>query len=123
MAWSDTERATLTAILDILIPANPGRGIPGAGELGVAYVLEGSVRRADNQIRINAQLIDGTSGGHLWAETYDRPYSDIFALQDDITQEITTALAVNKPICSPNRFSGKAKGAMLIVAPPISRML
>jgi len=61
-------------------------------ELGVRYVLEGSVRKADNQVRINAQLIDGTTGGHLWSERYDRPLQDIFTLQDEITQQIATAL-------------------------------
>jgi adenylate cyclase len=63
-------------------------------ELGVRYVLEGSVRKADNQVRINAQLIDATTGGHLWSERYDRPLTDIFALQDDITQKIVAALEV-----------------------------
>jgi adenylate cyclase len=63
-------------------------------ELGVRYVLEGSVRKADNQVRINAQLIDATTGGHLWSERYDRPLTDIFALQDNITQKIVAALEV-----------------------------
>jgi TolB-like protein/rhodanese-related sulfurtransferase/Flp pilus assembly protein TadD len=66
-----------------------------AEELGVRYVLEGSVRRAGDQIRINAQLIDALSGGHVWAERYDSSFSDIFALQDNITQKIVSALAVN----------------------------
>ncbi|MDJ0982503.1 MAG: adenylate/guanylate cyclase domain-containing protein [Kiloniellales bacterium] len=65
-----------------------------ARELGVRYVLEGSVRRSDGQIRINAQLIDGFSGGHLWAERYDASMTDIFALQDKVTQNVVTALAV-----------------------------
>lgn len=66
-----------------------------AEELGVRYVLEGSVRRAGDQIRINAQLIDATTGGHLWAERYDGSLTDVFALQDDVTRNIVTALAVN----------------------------
>ncbi len=66
-----------------------------AEELGVRYVLEGSVRRAGDQIRINAQLIDATTGGHVWAERYDSSLTDVFALQDKITQNIATALAVN----------------------------
>jgi len=66
-----------------------------AVDLGVRYVLEGSVRRADGQIRINAQLIDANTGGHLWAERYDGEFDDIFALQDKITQKIVTALSVN----------------------------
>ena len=65
-----------------------------AEELGVRYVLEGSVRKADNRVRINAQLIDATTGGHLWAKRYDGDMSDVFALQDKITQKIVAALAV-----------------------------
>ena len=56
------------------------------------YVLEGSVRKADNQVRITAQLIDATTGGHLWSERYDRPLQDIFALQDEVVQKIVTTL-------------------------------
>lgn len=63
-------------------------------ELGVRYVLEGSVRRAANRIRINAQMIDGQTGGHLWAERYDRDLEDIFAVQDEVTRTIVTALEV-----------------------------
>jgi adenylate cyclase len=63
-------------------------------ELGVRYVLEGSVRRAGKQVRINAQLIDATTGGHLWAERYDGKMDDVFALQDRITRKIVGALAV-----------------------------
>jgi TolB-like protein len=66
-----------------------------AEELGVRYVLEGSVRRAGDQVRINAQLIDSTTGGHVWAERYDGSLIDVFALQDKVTQNIVTALAVN----------------------------
>src|SRR5439155_21623094 len=61
-------------------------------ELGVRYVLEGSVRRADDQVRIVVQLIDTTTGGHLWSERYDRPLKDIFALQDEIVQKIVMTL-------------------------------
>jgi adenylate cyclase len=63
-------------------------------ELGVRYVVEGSVRKAGNRVRITAQLIDARSGGHLWAERYDRDLEDIFALQDEVTQEIVSLLAV-----------------------------
>ncbi len=63
-------------------------------ELGVRYVLEGSIRRDGDRLRVTAQLVDTTSGYHLWAERYDRPFADIFALQDNITQSIATALAV-----------------------------
>jgi adenylate cyclase len=61
-------------------------------ELGVRYVLEGSVQRAGEQVRIVAQLIDTTTGNHLWSERYDRPFKDIFALQDVIVQKIVTTL-------------------------------
>jgi TolB-like protein/Flp pilus assembly protein TadD len=63
-------------------------------ELGVRYVLEGSVQRSGDRLRINAQLIDAKTGHHLWAERYDRDLKDIFALQDDITKKILTALRV-----------------------------
>ena len=65
-----------------------------AKELGVRYVLEGSVRKAGDQVRINAQLIDATAGHHLWAERYDGNLGDIFDLQDRFTQKIASALAV-----------------------------
>ena len=54
-------------------------------ELGVRYVLEGSVRKAGDRVRITAQLIDALKGHHLWAERYDRDLKDLFALQDEIT--------------------------------------
>jgi len=59
-----------------------------AKELGVRYVVEGSVRKAGNKVRITAQLIDGANGNHVWAERYDRELHDIFALQDEITENI-----------------------------------
>jgi TolB-like protein/class 3 adenylate cyclase/Flp pilus assembly protein TadD len=61
-------------------------------ELGVRYLLEGSVRRAGDRIRISAQVIEAQSGLHLWAERYDRLYDDIFALQDEITMSVTGAI-------------------------------
>lgn len=61
-------------------------------EMGVRYVLEGSVQKADQRVRITAQLIDATTGYHLWSEQYDRPLTDIFALQDEIVQKIVTTL-------------------------------
>ncbi|MBI3757430.1 MAG: adenylate/guanylate cyclase domain-containing protein [Deltaproteobacteria bacterium] len=61
-------------------------------EMGVRYVLEGSVRKAGGRVRITAQLIDATTDHHLWAERYDRPLTDIFALQDEIVQKIVTTL-------------------------------
>jgi adenylate cyclase len=69
--------------------------IPNVGnELGVRYVLEGSVRKAGNRVRVTAQLIDTTTGGHVWADRYDRDLADIFAVQDELTQEIVSALKV-----------------------------
>ena len=56
-------------------------------ELGVRYVLEGSVRKAGSRVRITAQLIDAATGAHVWAERYDRALDDIFAVQDEITLE------------------------------------
>src|SRR6202007_3008250 len=57
-------------------------------ELGVRYLLEGSVRKAGQRVRITAQLIEAESTAHLWAERYDRPLADIFALQDEITLNV-----------------------------------
>ena len=63
-----------------------------AEELGVRYVVEGSVRKADNRVRITAQLNDAVSGNHLWAERYDRELVDVFAVQDEITNAIVAAI-------------------------------
>ncbi len=63
-------------------------------DLGVKYILEGSVRKVENHVRITAQLIDSRTGGHLWAERYDRDLKDIFSLQDEVREKIVTALAV-----------------------------
>ena len=65
-----------------------------ATELGVRYLLEGSVRKAGERVRVTAQLIDGPSGGHLWADRYDRDLTDIFAIQDEITKAIVEQLKV-----------------------------
>ena len=64
-------------------------------ELGVRYVLEGSVQKFSRRIRINVQLIDAISGQHLWAESYDRDLKDIFNLQDEVVLKITSAMSVN----------------------------
>jgi TolB-like protein/class 3 adenylate cyclase/Flp pilus assembly protein TadD len=66
-----------------------------ARELGVQYLVEGSVQRAGERVRINAQLIDANSGHHIWAEKYDKTLKDIFLLQDEITIELITAMSVN----------------------------
>ena len=83
-------------------------------ELGVQYMVEGSVRKANNRIRITAQLVDGTTGYHVWAQSYDRDSNDIFAVQEEIARMITRALEVRltmaeeKQIGSPYTRSAKA---------------
>lgn len=72
-----------------------GDPVAVARELNVRYVVEGSVRRAGNRIRVTAELIDGSSGRNVWGERYDRELADIFDLQDDLTKEIVTALRLN----------------------------
>ncbi len=80
-------------------------------ELGVAHVLEGSVRRAGNRIRINAQLIDAETGGHKWAERYDRDVLDIFELQDEIAEKIVSSLHLNLNVSSrTNRSTHSVQG-------------
>jgi TolB-like protein len=64
-------------------------------ELGVRYVLEGSVQKFSSRIRINVQLIDAISGQHVWAESYDRDLKDVFGLQDEVILKITSAMSVN----------------------------
>jgi adenylate cyclase len=66
-----------------------------AEELGVRYVLEGSVQRAGQKIRVNAQLIDALTGGHVWADRFDGDITDVFAVQDEFIQKIVNALEVN----------------------------
>jgi adenylate cyclase len=68
-----------------------------ARELGVRYILEGSVRRGGDRIRITGQLIDAATGNHLWAERYDRELQDIFAVQDEITQTVVGQSSPNWP--------------------------
>ncbi|MEJ2731616.1 MAG: adenylate/guanylate cyclase domain-containing protein [Deltaproteobacteria bacterium] len=66
-----------------------------AKDLGIRYVLEGSIQKEDNRIRITGQLIDAITGHHLWAEKYDRKLDDLFAIQDEITLQIVSSLQVN----------------------------
>src|SRR5205823_4123212 len=66
-----------------------------AGALGVAHVLEGSVQRATNRVRVNAQLIDARSDAHLWAETYDRDLADVFVLESELAEKIVAQLKTN----------------------------
>jgi len=76
-------------------------------ELGVRYVLEGSVRKAGDKVRVTAQLVDAQSGNHLWAERYDRDLKDIFAIQDEITMKIIMALQVRLTEGDQARISAK----------------
>ena len=84
-----------------------------AAELGVKFLLEGSVRKAGDRVRVNGQLIDGTTGGHLWADRYDRNLTDIFAIQDEITQAIVDQLKI--------RLLPKEKKAIARPPPGMSR--
>jgi TolB-like protein len=73
-------------------------------QLGVKYILEGSVRKEADQVRITAQLVDATTGADLWAQHYDRPLRDIFALQDEIVQMIVTTLNLQLTLEEPLAF-------------------
>jgi adenylate cyclase len=79
-----------------------------AEELNVRYVLEGSVRKAADRVRITAQLIEGASAGHLWAERYDRVLDDLFGIQDEITRHIVEALRVELDLGESERVGGHA---------------
>jgi adenylate cyclase len=79
-------------------------------DLGVRFVLEGSVRRAGNRVRITAQLIDAATGGHSWAERFDRDLSDLFAVQDDVTSRIVGALKVTMSPAEKARIAGGGTG-------------
>jgi adenylate cyclase len=103
-----------------------------ARDLGVGSVLEGSIRRAGNRVRITAQLIDAATGGHLWAERYDRDLTDIFAVQDEVTQRIVEALKVKLTASERARITDNPtdsieahdlflKGRELIQAPNLNR--
>ena len=78
------------------------------GELGVRYVLEGSVRKGGNRVRVSAQLIDAGTGNHVWAERYDRELTDIFELQDEITGNIVAATEVRVHSAEVERAARKA---------------
>ena len=83
-----------------------------AQELGVRYVLEGSVRKAGNRVRITAQLIDANTGSHIWAEKYDRELEDIFAVQDEITNTVVTAIEPELSRAEQERARRKPPGDM-----------
>jgi tetratricopeptide (TPR) repeat protein len=83
-----------------------------ARELGVRYVVEGSVRRSGDQVRISAQLNDVASGSHLWAERYDRSIEDVFAVQDEITEAIVAAVEPHLYAAESFRAQHKAPGSL-----------
>jgi adenylate cyclase len=83
-----------------------------ARELGVHYVLEGSVRRAGNRVRISAQLIDAATGRHMWAQRYDRSLEDIFPVQDDVTQSIVAVLPARVRAAALERASRKTSNSL-----------
>jgi len=83
-----------------------------AHELGVRYVLEGSVRRAGNRVRISAQLIDAGSGKHLWAQRYDRSLEDLFSVQDDVTQSIVAVLPARVQAAALEQSSRKTSNSL-----------
>ncbi|MEM7226635.1 MAG: BTAD domain-containing putative transcriptional regulator [Pseudomonadota bacterium] len=87
-----------------------GEGVPirqVAEELGVRYILEGSVRRSGEEIRINAQLIDATTGGHLWAERYDGTLTDVLGFQDQVTRQVVSALEIELKTAEDAQFDGQ----------------
>src|ERR1700730_4556650 len=93
-------------------------------ELGVRYVLEGSVRRSGSQARINAQLIDAATGAHLWAERFDRDTGDLFALQNEITGRLANTLGVEliaaeatRPTADPDALDYILRGRAVLLKP------
>jgi TolB-like protein len=81
-------------------------------ELGVRYVLEGSVRKSGNRIRITAQLVEAATGNHLWAERYDRDLADIFAVQDEITERVVAAVEPELYAAEQVRSQSKPPGSL-----------
>ncbi len=83
-------------------------------ELGVAYIVEGSVRKAGNRVRITAQLVEAASGNHIWAERYDRDFTDMFDLQDDVTRSIVAAIPGRLESADLNRIKRKRPEDMAV---------
>jgi adenylate cyclase len=81
-------------------------------ELGVRYALEGSVRKAGNRVRVTAQLVEAEAGNHVWAERYDRDLADIFAMQDEITEAVTIAIAPAVAVAERQRAMRKPPGSL-----------
>jgi len=80
-----------------------------ARELGVRYILEGSVRRSGDQVRINTQLVDASTGGHIWAERYDERIDNVFALQDRVAREVVAALKVKLTVADEESLEHKPR--------------
>jgi adenylate cyclase len=96
-----------------------------ASELGVRYVLEGSTRRSDRTVRVNAQLVDAETGAHVWAERFDRTLSDLFELQSEITSRIAVALNIElvaaeaaRPTDNPDALDYILRGRVASWKPP-----
>ena len=89
-----------------------------AKELGVGYIMEGSVRRAGDRVRVTAQLIDGITGHHVWAERYDRPTGDIFDIQDEITRNVAasteTQIQLSEWLAIESRVSAEPRAVELV---------
>jgi TolB-like protein/class 3 adenylate cyclase/Flp pilus assembly protein TadD len=81
-------------------------------ELGVRYIVEGSVRRTGEQVRVNIQLIDATTGGHVWAEKYDGSMADVFVLQDHVTKSVADALALKLTAGETRSLGGQSETAV-----------
>src|SRR5262249_32893070 len=81
-------------------------------ELGVRYVLEGSVRKAAHKVRITGQLIDATTGAHLWAERFESALDDIFELQDQVTEAVVGAIAPQLERAEIERAKGKPTASL-----------
>src|SRR5262249_57949211 len=97
-------------------------------ELGVRYVLEGSVQRSGKKIRINTQLVDAETGAHLWAERFDRDIGDLFALQNEITARIANKLQselaiaeARRPTDNPDALDYILRGRAVLARGPISK--
>ncbi len=90
---ADLKVISRSSVMQYKSPAAVGRNLREIGQqLGVAHLLEGSVQRAANKIRVNAQLIDARTDAHLWAQTYDRDLADVFAIQSEIAKAIAEQL-------------------------------
>ena len=83
-------------------------------ELEVAYVVEGSVRKASNHVRITAQLVEAASGNHIWAERYDHDLTDLFELQDEVTRSIVSAIPGRLETADLNRIKRKRPEDMAV---------